>query len=193
MTPSSAGTAYLTVHAGQPSSGHYIALMVRNSSCNPYHCWDNDFHAVRKDNNGRWSWKEPSGPVFDIDLFGNKITDPEKQILFGHYDIFCGYFKVFPDTMKVDGGFGEATNEDEAKRYGGTPGVLAWVESVPYNPAVDGVLAPGEQRLLKEDLLWESKRGSQEWKDFYSEQSQQKKRGSRISASQSRGHRKLLH
>lgn len=86
---------------GQPSSGHYIANMVRNTSCITYHCWEFKFYATRQDSDGYWSWKQPAGPVFDTDIFGNPITDPEKQTMYGHYDIFCGCFKVFPDTRRL--------------------------------------------------------------------------------------------
>jgi hypothetical protein len=48
--------------AAQPPAGsHFIGLLVRNRSCMPTHCWQNDFHLVRKDDNGKWSWKEPGG------------------------------------------------------------------------------------------------------------------------------------
>jgi hypothetical protein len=45
--------------APPPASSHYIGLLVRKRSCIPTHCWQNDFHLVRKDDNGKWSWKEP--------------------------------------------------------------------------------------------------------------------------------------
>jgi hypothetical protein len=45
--------------APPPAGSHYIGLLVRKRSCIPAHCWQNDFHLVRRDSNGNWSWKEP--------------------------------------------------------------------------------------------------------------------------------------
>lgn len=113
--------------------------------------------------------------------------------MFGHHDIFCGYFNVFPDVTKIDGDFNEATNDNEAQGYARMPGVIAWVERVPYDPAVDGALAPADQVLLQQDLLWEGKRGSQEWRDSSADHFQKKRRGTQpVIPPMSKGHRKLL-
>jgi hypothetical protein len=56
--------------AAQPPAGsHYIGLLVRKRSCMPMHCWQNDFHLVRKDDNGKWSWKEPGVCSLEV-IFG---------------------------------------------------------------------------------------------------------------------------
>lgn len=47
--------------AEEPAAGYYIGLLVRAKGCTPAHCWNADFHVVRKDSNGLWSWKEPGG------------------------------------------------------------------------------------------------------------------------------------
>jgi hypothetical protein len=88
-----------TALAGQPSSGHYIALMARPESCIKGHCYEADFHAMRKDSSGTWSWKHPGMPATNRDLFGALVTDPEGAALLGSYQV-CGYFKVEPQKVR---------------------------------------------------------------------------------------------
>lgn len=49
--------------AGQPRRGHYVALLARPESCIKGHCYEADFHAMRKDSSGSWSWKHPGMPA----------------------------------------------------------------------------------------------------------------------------------
>jgi hypothetical protein len=87
-----------TAISGQPSSGHYIALMARPESCIKGHCYEADFHVIRKDSSGTWSWKHPGMPATNRDLFGALVTDPEAAALQGSYQV-CGYFKVEPQKV----------------------------------------------------------------------------------------------
>lgn len=85
--------------SGQPSSGHYLAIMARPDGCIPGHCGDSDFHAMRKDSSGTWSWKLPNMAASDKDLEGRPITDPETAPLPGHY-LVCGYYQVEPNKVR---------------------------------------------------------------------------------------------
>jgi hypothetical protein len=49
--------------AGQPRRGHYVALLARPESCIKGHCYEADFHAMRKDSSGSFSWKHPGMPA----------------------------------------------------------------------------------------------------------------------------------
>lgn len=84
--------------SGQPSSGHYIAIMARPESCIKGHCYVADFHAMRKDSSGAWSWKHPGMPATNRDLFGALVTDPEAAALQGSYQV-CGYFQIEPQKV----------------------------------------------------------------------------------------------
>lgn len=85
--------------SSQPNKGHYVAAMARpDGSCVPKHCSDEDYHFVRKDSSGTWSYKFPEQPATDKDLEGRPITDPEGAPLPGHY-VVCGYYQV--DPMQV--------------------------------------------------------------------------------------------
>jgi hypothetical protein len=87
--------------SGQPDKGHYIAAMARpDDSCVPGHCSAFDYHFLRKDAIGTWSFKFPRLPATDRDLEGALITDPEAALLPGHYTL-CGYYQVEP--AKVSG------------------------------------------------------------------------------------------
>jgi hypothetical protein len=82
---------------GQPDKGHYIAAMARPmGSCVPGHCAGADYHFLRKDASGTWSWKMPGMPASDKDVDGRLITDPDAAPLQGHYRL-CGYCRVEPD------------------------------------------------------------------------------------------------
>lgn len=95
-------TRQQALSGGQPSSGHYIAIMARpDNSCVPGHCSSSDFHAMRKDSSSTWSYKFPHTAPSDRDLAGNPIIDPEAAPLPGHYFV-CGYFQV--DPLKVGEG-----------------------------------------------------------------------------------------
>jgi hypothetical protein len=74
-------------------------MMARPSdTCVPNHCADRDFHLLRKDASGTWSWKLPHMPATDKDLEGKPIIDPEAAPLPGHY-LACGYFTVEPEKV----------------------------------------------------------------------------------------------
>ena len=64
-------------------------------------CDDEDFHAMRKDADGTWSWKLPNVPASNKDLEGRPITDPETAPLPGHYTV-CGYYRVEPAKVRAD-------------------------------------------------------------------------------------------
>jgi hypothetical protein len=88
---------------GQPDKGHYIAVMARPSgatSCIPGHCAGSDYHFLRKDASGTWSWKLPRLPATNKDLNGQLITDPDAAPLRGHYGL-CGYYRVEPDKVRA--------------------------------------------------------------------------------------------
>ncbi|WIA44583.1 hypothetical protein OEZ86_007306 [Tetradesmus obliquus] len=152
----------------QPATGHYIGLLARASACNPYHCWREDFHAIRKDATGMWSWKEPGGPASDLDLFGNKITDPQAARLPGNYDQWCGFFWVDPSNMSIGGNFREdykvAAMANYYEQLLGAPVSLA---PLPYNATTDGAFDSWAAKGYVDDLLWESKRGTSNWDAFY--------------------------
>ncbi|WIA36734.1 hypothetical protein OEZ86_008005 [Tetradesmus obliquus] len=154
----------------QPRKGHYIAVMVSTDGCNPYHCWENDYHAARKDSNGLWSWKEPGGPASNKDLFGNLIKDPEAPNITVHYDVFCGYYHVVPSEMTISSEAGKwdmSVNETVEFWSAAFPGASVWAQPLPYNETTDGAFDYSE-RLMQQDRLWESKRGSKEWQEWYS-------------------------
>lgn len=164
---------------GQPETGHYIALKVRNDSCTPYHCWLNDYQALRKDNNSFWSWKEPRGPARNLDLIDLKITDPESAIVPGHYDIFCGYYHVIPEKMTIGANlevdpYLKRSLADYARFYeAGWPGIHVTVNPIKYNNVTDDAFDIFSQSVMDMDLLWESKRGTSEWLAFEALQQQQ--------------------
>jgi hypothetical protein len=64
-------------------------------------CDDEDFHAMRKDADGTWSWKLPNVPASNKDLEGRPITDPDTAPLPGHYTV-CGYYRVEPAKVGTD-------------------------------------------------------------------------------------------
>lgn len=85
-----------------PEQGHYIAALAHpDDSCVPGHCSDSDFHVLRKDQGGSWSFKFPSTPATNLDLGGKPIRDPEAALLPGHY-VVCGYYRV--ELQKVCAG-----------------------------------------------------------------------------------------
>jgi hypothetical protein len=83
---------------GQPDKVHYIAALARENNCVPGHCSDPDYHFLRKDASGTWSYKLPQTPATDKDLEGRPITNPETAPLPGHYMV-CGYYRVEPDKV----------------------------------------------------------------------------------------------
>lgn len=114
---------------------------------------------MRKDSNNLWSWKEPSGPAYDRDLFGSKIADPEVSILPGHYDQFCGYFQVWPDNMTIQGVLDQESIADwvEGAAAGEQAVLSVWAEPTsPYNQTVDGAFSADSVQLQAEDRLWGS-------------------------------------
>eukprot|EP00879_Flechtneria_rotunda_P000333 GHRR01000424.1.p1 GENE.GHRR01000424.1~~GHRR01000424.1.p1 ORF type:complete len:399 (+),score=100.55 GHRR01000424.1:232-1428(+) len=150
----------------QPPTGHYIAMLWRPAGCTPYICWETDFHTARKDSSGYWSWKEPSGPVTDRDLYGQLIRDPAEQILPGHYE-FCAYFWVEPDTMTIDGVFGLPTLQESTEEWGVGNGVHADLSATRYNHTIDGAFSAVSLLEQEQDRLWRSKNGTPEWVAFY--------------------------
>lgn len=90
----------------QPENGHYVAAMARpDGSCVPGHCSDNDFHFLRKDEGGSWSFKFPRMPATNLDLAGKPIRDPEAALLPGH-NVVCGYYRVEPEKVCARAGRG---------------------------------------------------------------------------------------
>jgi hypothetical protein len=86
--------------SGQPAQGHYIIMLARGGGCaGGDDCFEEDFHFLRKDASGTWSWKLPNMPASDKDLEGRPITDPETAPLPGHYTM-CGYYKVEPAKVR---------------------------------------------------------------------------------------------
>jgi hypothetical protein len=63
--------------------------------------FEDDFHFMRKDASGTWSWKLPNMPASDKDLEGRPVNDPETAPLPGHYTV-CGYYKVEPAKVRAD-------------------------------------------------------------------------------------------
>jgi hypothetical protein len=112
--------------SGQPASGHFIALLARPESCIKGHCYEADFHVMRKDSSGSWSWKHPGMPAMNRDLFGALVTDPEAAPLLGSYQV-CGYFRVEPQRVRGPvcrrGGSDEATAQTNLQH--------AWHSRVP--------------------------------------------------------------
>ncbi|KAF6257668.1 hypothetical protein COO60DRAFT_1207305 [Scenedesmus sp. NREL 46B-D3] len=152
----------------QPASGHYIGLLARAAACNPYHCWREDFHAIRKDATGFWSWKEPGGPASDADLFGNKISDPQGARLPGNYDQWCGFFWVDPANMSIGGNFREDYRVAAmAGYYEQLLGAPVTLTPSPYNQTVDGAFDSWAAKGYADDLIWELKRGTRNWDAFY--------------------------
>jgi hypothetical protein len=49
--------------AGGGGGGHVAALLARPESCIKGRCYEADFHAVRRDADGTWSWKHPGMPA----------------------------------------------------------------------------------------------------------------------------------
>ena len=81
-----------------------MAAMARpDGSCVPQHCSENDYHFLRKDSSGTWSYKFPQMPATDKDLEGRPITDPEAAPLPGHY-VVCGYYQVKPAEVSAVAG-----------------------------------------------------------------------------------------
>jgi hypothetical protein len=142
-----------------------LLLQVSTDGCNPYHCWNNDYHAARKDSNGLWSWKEPTGPATNKNLFGDLFKNPESPNVTVHYDVFCGYYNVVPSEMTIDAETSgdDMSIEDRVKYYrGGLDDAVVWAEPLPYNETTDGAYDASSERLMQQDRLWESKRGSKE-------------------------------
>eukprot|EP00775_Hariotina_reticulata_P003354 gene3354-3630_t len=115
--------------AGRPGTGHYIAVFTRASGC-AVACWESDYHMLRQDSNGQWSYKEPGGPAKNVDLFNSVITDPETAVIPGRYT-FCAYFLVDLSNMKVGGTFGDTTLKE--KEHQCTPGGFMATSLVAFN------------------------------------------------------------
>lgn len=153
--------------SGQPGSGHYIALMARPESCIKGHCYEADFHAMRKDSSGAWSWKHPGMPATNRDLFGALVTDPEAAALLGSYQV-CSYLHVQPTMMlHVDAGsrkeLGPLPVNPALDKYRALPGVQVEISAVPYNPATDCALSTLSQQAIAEDTAWEKLRGTEQY------------------------------
>ncbi|WIA33319.1 hypothetical protein OEZ86_006457 [Tetradesmus obliquus] len=160
--------------APAPAGSHYIGLLVRNRSCIPAHCWQNDFHLVRRDDNGNWSWKEPGGPASALDIINQPVGDPEAAatagLLPGHYKTWCGYFLVNPLTMKIGGNFQQPYNlQSQAAFLQRLPGVAVQLQQLPYNHSVDGAPDRFTQAMIDQDAAWDAKLGTKEWNDFYAQ------------------------
>jgi hypothetical protein len=148
-----------------------LLLQVSTDGCNPYHRWESDYRAARKDSNRLWSWKEPGGPASNKDLFGNLIKDPETPNVTVHYDVFCGYYHVVPSEMTIDAetSGNDMSIADRLKYYGsGMDYASFWAEPIPYNETADAAHDPSIERVLQQDRLWESQRGSKEWEEWQS-------------------------
>lgn len=160
--------------APPPAGSHYIGLLVRKRSCIPTHCWQNDFHLVRRDANGNWSWKEPGGPASALDINNQPVSDPEAAatagLLPGRYNIWCGFFLVNPSTMKIGGNFEQPYSlQSQAAFLQRLPGIAVSLHELPYNHSVDGAPDRFTQELIDQDAAWEAKRGTKEWNDFYAQ------------------------
>jgi hypothetical protein len=173
-----------------------VLLQVSADGCNPYHCWENDYHAARKDSNGMWSWKEPGGPATNLDMFGKLIEDPEATNVTVHYDIFCGYYNVVPSEMTIDAetrSDSRMSIEQRVKYYSNAIKTApVWAEPLPYNETTDGAFDAGSEQLQEEDRLWESKRGSKEWEEWHSKQGASNGQGSSPPSRSGRKLRSLL-
>lgn len=81
-----------TLPTQQPSSGHYVAMLI----------WpQTNFHWIRMDDNLYWSHKPGSTPVRDVDDDGNRIKDPSKAN-FSPWTQFCGYFVTVPSHVTIN-------------------------------------------------------------------------------------------
>lgn len=135
--------------AGQPASGHYIAMMLRpQSSCNFARCQP-DFHFVRKDANGLWSQKAGEAPATNKDAQGALIRDPQAAKLQGSYTQFCGYFHVEPAKMRigtipVPNMIGRGVDKWKSN------GLAVSVEPLAYNEGVDAVDASADYAMLQQ-------------------------------------------
>jgi hypothetical protein len=79
---------------GQPTDGHYVALLI----------WpDTNFHWIRRDNatGDYWSHKPGGTEVRNVDNEGNLITDPSKQD-FSPWTQFCAYYIAVPTVLKIN-------------------------------------------------------------------------------------------
>jgi hypothetical protein len=145
-----------------------LLLQVSTDGCNPYHCWQNDYHAARKDR--VTELETAQGPSHKPGLIGKLIEDSEATNVTEHYGNFCGYYNVDLDEMTVDaetfGSWGSL--EDRVKSYRNTVKTASvWAEPLPYNATTDAALDASSEDLVQEDRLWESKRGSKEWEDWH--------------------------
>jgi hypothetical protein len=101
-------------------------------------------------------------------LFGKLIEDPEATNVTGQYDNFCGYYNVVPSEMPIDAEPLRSIEEmvEGYNKIFKTASV--WAEPIPYNATTDGVFSASSLRQQQNDRLWESKRVSKEWEDWYS-------------------------
>ncbi|WIA36736.1 hypothetical protein OEZ86_008006 [Tetradesmus obliquus] len=156
----------------QPKKGYYIAVMVGTDGCSPYNCWEGDYTLARKDSNGLWSWKKPSDPATNKDLFGKLIRDPAATNVTVYNGVFCGYYHVVPSEMTILTNASSWTDVTIERRvdYGGRlpQGAIVWAEPLPYNATTDGAFGGMSAAEQREGRLWESKRGSKEWQEWYS-------------------------
>jgi hypothetical protein len=141
-----------TAMAGQPASGHYIAMMFRpQSSCNFARCQP-DFHFARKDANGLWSHKAGDAPATNKDANGALIKDPSTAALPGRYTEFCGFFHVQPAAMKI-GTIPVPNMVSRGVQKWKSSGLQVSVQPLAYNAAVDATdamadFAAAQQRLF---------------------------------------------
>jgi hypothetical protein len=121
-------------------------------------------------------------------LFGNLIKDPEATNVTAQYDIFCGYYNVVPSETPIDAEPLKSIEEMVEDYHSIFKTVSVWAKPLPYNATTDGVFSASDEKRQQEDRLWESKRVSKEWDDWYS------KRGPNCldSSTPSRSGRKLL-
>ena len=86
------GLVFLGVSGGECTGCSYKAALAVNPN-------GPDYHWLRQDNNGEWSYKWPRNSVSNLDSEGAIITDPENSGR-GLYTQFCGYFCVDKTKLK---------------------------------------------------------------------------------------------